>query len=267
MIQLNKIYHGDCLKIMKYIPDNKIDLTVTSPPYDTLRNYNKSLTWNRNIWKAIIQELFRITKQGGVVVWVTGDATIRGNETGTSFMQALWAKKCGFNLYDTMIYFKFNRMPMNHRRYDQSFEYMFIFSKGIPKTFNPIMKQNITAGKIIRGNRRQNSGEELLPIHGIGKRIKKESIDINVWGFNTGWNHTYKEKFLKGHPAIFPEELAHDHILSWSNEDDIVLDPMMGSGTTCKMAMQLKRNFIGIEINKDYCNLANKRLKNLSRFL
>ena len=137
-IELDKIYLGDCLEVMKGFPDNIIDLTVTSPPYDNLRTYNDSLLWNEDVWKAVLQQLYRVTKQGGVVVWVVGDATIKGSETGTSFKQALYAKEVGFNLHDTMIYQKQFYLPLTHNRYEQEFEYMFVFSKGDTKTFCPI---------------------------------------------------------------------------------------------------------------------------------
>lgn len=102
----NYITLGDCVELMKEIPDDFIDLTVTSPPYDNLRDYNNEMTWNFEKFKEVAKELFRITKPGGVVVWVVGDATIKGSETGTSFRQALFFKDCGFNLHDTMIYKK-----------------------------------------------------------------------------------------------------------------------------------------------------------------
>ena len=256
-----KIIQGDCLEEMKNIPDGSVDLTVTSPPYDNLRNYNgNNELWSEQVWKDCIEDLYRVTKDGGVVVWVVCDATIKGSETGTSFKQALWAKECGFNLHDTMIYEKLCYMPKTHNRQEQAFEYMFVWSKGKPKTVNHKMKKNREAGKIISGNHRHD-GNNLEPIRSTGKAIADEGIDINIWRYKTGWNHSYSESYLKGHPAIYPEKLAKDHIKVWSNEGDTVLDPFMGSGTTGKMAKQLDRNFIGIELDKEYFEIAKKRIE------
>ena len=256
---VNKIICGDHLIIIKDIPDNVIDLTVTSPPYDNLRTY-KGFTFD---FKGIAKELYRITKKGGVVVWIVGDSTINGSETGTSFRQALYFKEIGFNLHDTMIYQKLCYMPLTHNRYENVFEYMFVFSKGRPKTFNPKTKLNKEVGKKITGRHRHN-GSNLETIHGEGKLIKRRGIDINIWQYKTGWNHSYSDKKLIGHPAIFPEKLAQDHIISWSNKGDILLDPMCGSGTTCKMAKILGRRFIGIDIGPEYCEIARRRVNTIA---
>ena len=244
---------------MKKIPDSSIDLTVTSPPYDNLRTYNgNNALWGEPVWKSVIEELYTVTKPGGVVVWVVGDATIKGSETGTSFKQALWAKECGFNLHDTMIYQKVNYVPLTHNRYEQSFEYVFIWSKGRPNTFNPIQIPCKNAGKVEKYGleRRQNHGaKHAMRLYKDTEYIatKDTKIASNIFAYTLG-----KEK--TGHPAPFPEKLAHDHIISWSNEGDTVLDPFMGSGTTGKMAKQLGRNFIGIELDKEYFEIATKRI-------
>lgn len=254
------LINGDCLEEMRKIPNGSIDLTVTSPPYDNLRTYNgNNALWGEHVWKAVIQDLFRVTKQGGVVVWVVGDATIKGSETGTSFKQALWAKECGFNLHDTMIYQKQNYVPLTHNRYEQSFEYVFILSNGAPNTFNPIKIPCKNAGKLEKYGleRRQNHGaKHAMRLYKSTEFIatKNTKIAPNIFSYTLG-----KEK--TGHPAPFPEKLAHDHILSWSNEGDTVLDPFMGSGTTGKMAKQLGRNFIGIELDKEYFEIAKKRIE------
>ena len=255
---LNKVIQGDCLGVMKTLEDNSVDLTVTSPPYDNLRDYN-GYTFD---FEGIAKELYRVTKQGGVVVWVVGDATIKGSETGTSFKQALYFKEIGFNLHDTMIYHKLCYVPLTHNRYEQTFEYMFVFSKGKPKTFNPRMKPNVEAGKKISGGFRHN-GTDLKPMHKAGQKIKDFSIDTNVWSTKVGWNHSYTDEIVKGHPAVFPEKLAEDHILSWSNEGDTVLDPFAGSGTTLKTAKKNNRNYIGIEISEEYCKIAEERVSKL----
>ena len=202
----------------------------------------------------MIEELYTVTKEGGVVVWVVGDATIKGSETGTSFKQALWAKECGFNPHARRIYEKAQSCFGSNNCYLQAFEYMFVFSKGKPKTIN-----------FIRDRVNVRFGEESMGATGIKKdgtkaeRIKKEMKPKgkrkNIWKYGVGGGDT-------GHPAVFPEKLAHDHILSWSNEGDTVLDPFMGSGTTGKMAKQLGRNFIGIELDETYYNIAKERIEN-----
>ena len=243
---------GDCVEIMRKMDDACIDLTVTSPPYDNLRTYNGYCFDFENVAK----ELYRVTKDGGVVVWVVGDATIKGSETGTSFKQALFFKECGFNLHDTMIYAKANPMPCKSKRYTPAFEYMFVFSKGQPKTFNPIMEDCKFAGK--------KSARTVIYADGTRKHYNKgfykdTKVKRNVFEYNVG---TGKGRGIK-HPAVFPEQLANDHILSWSNPNDIVFDPFMGSGTTAKMSMLNNRRFIGCEISEEYCNIIKDRLNNV----
>lgn len=251
----------DCLDGLKLLDDESVDLTVTSPPYDNLRTYNGYSFDFENIAK----ELYRVTKQGGVVVWVVGDATVNGSETGTSFRQALYFKEVGFNLHDTMIYAKENYVPLTHNRYEQQFEYMFVLSKGKPKTFNPLMKKNAYFGNSGGGTFRQN-GKDLEKKHKT-EDIKEMSIKPNIFWYKIGNLNTSDEKYAHKHPAIFPEKLANDHILSWSNVGDTVLDIFMGSGTTAKMAMFQNRNYIGFEISEEYCKIAEKRiLDNINLF-
>jgi DNA modification methylase len=240
------------------MPDNFLDLTVTSPPYDNMRMYNGYSF----PFEAIATELYRVTKKGGVVVWIVGDATVNGSETGTSFRQALYFKEVGFNLYDTMFYEKASRIPTEGRYYN-TVEYMFILSKGKPKTLN-----------FICDHKNSSVGQRKLKDSCInkGKNVKKEgeyhiypefSRRSNVWRYGTGrpsdLNNILKGTGLK-HPAIMPEKLATDHILSWSNEGDIVYDPFAGSGTTPKMAGILKRNWIASEISLEYCDIIKQRL-------
>ena len=248
---------GDCLERMKEIPDGSVDLTVTSPPYDNLRNYNNSLDWGDHVWKPVLQELFRVTKDGGVVVWIVADATIKGSETGTSFKQALHAMDCGFNLHDTMIWNKptFTATGALKVRYAQVFEYMFVFSKGKPKAFNPIKDRvNKSFGAKKHGNVRQADGS-MKPETSKGKPIAKYGQRFNVWDMNTELSSK-----TRLHPAPFPEHLVNDHILSWSNPDDVVFDCFMGSGTTGKMALINNRKFIGIEKDAGYFEIAKQRL-------
>jgi DNA modification methylase len=252
---LNKVICGDCLEVMGELPDNYIDLTVTSPPYDNLRTYN-GFSFD---FEGIAKELFRVTKQGGVVVWVIGDSVVRGSETGNAFRQALHFKEIGFNLHDTMIYQK-NAFPFPDKtRYAQVFEYMFVLSKGKPNTTNIIRVPTKEANRIKnkKSYQRLPNGETVPMKYETGKSERNKE---NVWMFEVGYMKTTKDKFAFQHPAMFPEQLAHDHIISWSNEGDIVFDPMCGSGTTCKMAKQLGRNFIGIDISEEYCEIAKQRI-------
>jgi len=244
---------------MAEIEDGCIDLTVTSPPYDNLRTYKDSLEWGEHIWKPVIEQLYRVTKQGGVVVWVVGDATIKGSESGVSFKHALYAKECGFNLHDTMIYVKNNPMPYKHNRYLPSFEYMFVFSKGKPKTFNPILVSTVNGGGKLTTTQRDVGGTKRLG-HGYGKKRNKSRYKFNVWNYNVGKNQTTNDSIAFDHPAIFPDALANDHIISWSNEGDIVFDPFLGSGTTGKMAKLNNREFIGIEKVEEYFKIAQDRI-------
>jgi len=249
---------GDCLEHMKEIPDGSVDLTVTSPPYDNLRTYNNSLDWGEHVWKPVLQELFRVTKRGGVVVWIVSDATIKGSETGTSFRQALYAKEIGFNLHDTMIWEKstFSAVGALKTRYAPVFEYMFILVKGKLKTFNPIKdKPNKHFGVKHHGTYRKGDGTTKEVVgKSKGKIVAEYGQRHNVWQVN-------EEKVLnKLHPAVFPEQLANDHITSWSNENDVVFDPFMGSGTTGKMAILNNRKFIGIEKDETYFKIAQDRI-------
>lgn len=243
----------DCTEGLRKLPDNSIDLTVTSPPYDDMRQYN-GFNWN---FEETAQELYRVTKQGGVVVWIVNDKTHNGSETGTSFKQALYFKNCGFNLHDTMIYAKVNPIPQNHNRYEQSFEYMFVFSKGKPKTFNPILEPTKNGGKVFNwGDRTTKMDAKQCRRHRATEQltVKPTKIKNNIFYYSIGGGKT-------GHPAVFPEQLAQDHISSWSNEGDIVLDPFIGSGTTAKMALINNRQYIGFEISKEYCDKANLRIE------
>lgn len=253
------IFLGDCVETLgKEIYEDSIDLTITSPPYDNLRTYNGyGLLWNEQKWKEVIKELFRVTKSGGVVVWVVADATIDGSETGTSFKQALWAKECGFNLHDTMIWQKqtFTDTGSLRTRYGGVHEYMFIWSKGKPKTFNPIKDRPTKGVRKKHGTVRQPDGTT-KPQSSLGKIYdNKFAQRFNVWQINTETSN--KNRF---HPAQFPEKLVYDHIISWSNEGDVVLDPFMGSGTTGKISKQLNRQFVGIEIDKGFFEIAKTRI-------
>lgn len=248
---------GDSKEELSALEDESIDLTVTSPPYDNLRSY-KGYTFD---FEGIATELYRVTKKGGVVVWVVNDATIKGSESGTSFKQALYFIEIGFNLHDTMIYAKKNPPPNAGVRYQQSFEYMFVFSKGKPKTSNILLRKrrNKTGDK--RTYRKKAFSRDKDGNFNQNEYFVKEFVPReNIWFYYVGGGNSTKDMEAFKHPAIFPEELAKDHILSWSKEGDVVLDPFMGSGTTGKMAILHKRDFIGIEISKEYADLAKDRI-------
>ncbi len=259
LLELNKIYCENCLVTMSKMQDNFVDLVVTSPPYDNLREYNGYVF----DFESIARELYRIIKIGGVLVWVIGDATIKGSETGTSFKHALYFKDvCGFNLHDTMIYEKSGSIPSSNR-YTQIFEYMFILSKGKPLHLNLIRdKENKWAGSKTFGRTsfRKKDGSIVVK---SGKRIISDiGMRTNIWRYANGYGFGQKNKIAYEHPATFPEQLAKDHILSWSNEGDLIYDPMCGSGTTLQMAKECNRDFIGSDISKEYCKLANRRVFN-----
>ena len=246
---------GDCLEIMPTFPDKSIDMTITSPPYDNLRTYGGSLEWGEHIWKPIIAELFRLTKDGGVVVWVVADATVKGSETGTSFKQALYFKEIGFNLHDTMIYEKPALSFPDKNRYYQAFEYMFVLSKGKPKAFHQICdRTNKTAGSTVHGTERNPDGSTAHKCC-LGNVTPLVGARFNIWRIpNPG-------KAGNEHPATFPMQLATDHILSWSNPGDTILDPFAGSGTTGVACINTGRDFIGIELLPKYYEIATARIE------
>ena len=250
------LIQGDCITEMQKMESNIIDLTVTSPPYDNLRTYAGTLEWNFEIFQRVANELYRITKDGGVVVWVVGDKTVKGSETLTSFKQAIYFNEIGFNVHDTMIYKKTNPIPQNHNRYEQCFEYMFVFSKGKPKTFNPIKEETKNKGKSFDwGGRKTKMDDSQCRRHRESELIEVNpaKTKMNIFEYSIGGGKT-------GHPAVFPKQLANDHIISWSNENDVVFDPFMGSGTTGKMAKLNNRRFIGIEKVPEYFEIAQKRI-------
>lgn len=250
------IYAENCLDTMARMESDLVDLTVTSPPYDGLRTYN-GYSFD---FESIAKELYRITKPGGVVVWVVSDATQKGSESGTSFTQALFFKEIGFNLHDTMIFAKENPVPLTHNRYEQQFEYMFILSKDKPKTFNPILKANKKAGKMREGRYYKNADSQSTTNGNTPGKIANKSIANNIWFYYVG-NRGLQKLGIK-HPAMFPLDLAIDHIVSWSNEGDLVYDPFLGSGTTGLAAKKLNRRFIGSEISIEYAQTAIERIKN-----
>lgn len=245
---------GDCVEIMNGWPDNCIDLTVTSPPYDDLRNYN-GYSFD---FPAIAAELLRVTKIGGVVVWVIGDR-INGGRTLTSFRQALHFQDIGFSMHDVMIYQKKNTPFMRKNAYTNAYELMLILSKGSPVTFNPLKTPTKRSGYELLVH---NKGADAVNNKKLGK-LNGMKTRTNIWSYAVGLGGTTRDRIAFKHPAVFPEKLAEDHILSWSNPGEVVLDPMCGSGTTCKMAALNGRDYIGIDISDDYIDIAKERLSPL----
>jgi len=252
LIELNNIYNEDTLETMSRMNDNSIDMVLTSPPYDDIRNYD-GYTFE---FEKIVKELYRVVKVGGVVIWVIGDKTNKGSETGTSFKQALYFKECGFNIHDTMLYYKNNPMPTQGKRYHQHFEYMFCFSNKVPTTFNPIMEECKYTGVVNMKNRGKDGSLEYKKV----ERTTEKKVG-NVFFYSVGGGISTKDKVAYEHPAIFPEQLANDQIITWSNESDVIYDPFMGSGTTAKMCILNNRNYIGSEISKKYIDITNERLE------
>jgi len=260
---LNRIIKGSSDKVLSKFEDNTIDLVITSPPYDDLRDYTQEEAWNFKIFQKITKQLFRVMKKGGVVVWVVGDKVEKGKKSLTSFKQALYFQEIGFNMFDVIIYEKSGSGPPHKSRYFNTFEYMFILSKGLPKTINILKdKKNKWAGVSTYSNvtRREKDGT----LTDKGKKVVNEfGTRTNIWKYNNGNGFTAKDKIAYHHPAIFPEKLAEDHILAWSNEGDIILDPFGGSGTVAKKAIELNRQWIHIDISKEYCDITKKRIKDI----
>lgn len=258
---------GDCIEQMDKLMEDgvTVDLTITSPPYDEIYDYGGTLIWSDEVFKKVADRLFRITSDGGIVVWVVNDQMKNGSETGTSFKQALYFMEIGFKLHDTMIYAKNNPVPNARTRYQQSFEYMFVFSKGKPKTTNILTEPRSNKWndkRCFRKEKRFNRDKdgEFTAKKDFHFDINEEVPRRNIWYYSVGLNGSTKDKEAFAHPAIFPEKLAQDHILSWTNEGDLVFDPFMGSGTTGKMAILNNRDFIGIEKVEKYYEISLKRI-------
>lgn len=268
MVEINKTHNESCLVTMKSMPDDFVDLTVTSPPYDDIRNYNKKIGKISDEFNGysfpfedIAKELYRVTKKGGVVVWVVNDSMDKGSESLTSFRQALFFKEIGFNVHDTMIYRKLNPVPNAGTRYQQMFEYMFVFSKGKPKTTNIELRERSNKCNDKRVYRKKKFSRNKDGEFNENDYFVKEMVpEYNIWDFYVGGGNTTNDKVAFKHPAIFPEELVRRHIISWSNEGELIYDPFMGSGTTSKMAIITKRNYVGSELSKEYCDIETERL-------
>ena len=255
---MNQIWNEDCLYTMaNRLSPASVDLTVTSPPYDEIYNYHGG--GEQYDFEQVANALYDVTKPGGVVVWVVGDQTLDSNESGTSFMQALYFKEMGFNLLDTMIYQK-NVRPFGSKfTYYQCFEYMFILSKGKPKTTNLICDRvNIEKSNPRFTNTVRQKDGHTIKMKGV--TWKKNGKRGNVWHYDTGYQKTTTDRFAFEHPAMFPDKLAQDHIESWSNVGDLVYDPFLGSGTTTLAAKNMDRQFAGSEISAKYFAIAQRRM-------
>lgn len=250
-IATNRLYVADCVEFMQEMEADCIDLTITSPPYDDLRNYN-GYSFD---FESIAEGLFRVTKKGGVVVWVVGDRIKKGR-TLSSFRQAIWFQGIGFNVHDVMIYRKKNTPFMRSNAYTNCYEFMFVLSKGCPKTFNPLTEPTVRNGMEMLVT---NKGPDAVN-NKVLKELKKKKTRTNIWSYAVGLHGTTSDRIAFKHPAVFPEGLTADHIDSWSNEGDLVFDPMCGSGTTCKMALLKNRQYIGVDISKEYIDIAKKRI-------
>jgi site-specific DNA-methyltransferase (adenine-specific) len=256
-VEPNVIHNSDCIALMRTLPECCIDLTVTSPPYDNLRNYN-GYTFD---CENIAQELYRITKIGGVLVWVVGDKINNGNRSLTSFRHAITFQEAGFNIHDVMIYRKKNTPFMRSNAYTNCYEFMFVCSKGSPKTFNPLMEKTARHGfeMLVYNKGADGVNKKVL------KELKSEKVRTNIWDYAVGLGGSTNDKEAFKHPAIFPEKLAEDHILTWTNANDLVFDPMCGSGTTCKMARLHGRQYLGCDISAQYVTIARHRIESMEK--
>ncbi len=252
-MEINKNYNESNLETMAKMPDCFVDLTVTSPPYDNLRIYNGYSF----PFEDIAKELFRVMKKGGVVVWVVGDKVKNGDRSLNSFKQCIYFQEVGFNVHDVMIYQKKNTPFMRSNAYTNCYEFMFVFSKNKVTTFNPLKTKTARQGfeKLVSNKKADGINNKV-----VGE-LKEEKTLTNIWSYAVGLGGSTNDKIAFQHPAIFPERLANDHILSWSNENDLVYDPFMGSGTVAKMSILNNRNWIGSEISSEYCEIIDQRIK------
>ena len=246
------LFVANCVDFMRDMPEGCVDLVVTSPPYDNLRDYNGY----EFCFSAIANELYKVIKPGGVVVWIVGDK-INGGRSLTSFKQCIHFQEIGFCVHDVMIYQKKNTPFMRSNAYTNCYEFMFILSKGKPKTFNAITENTVRSGfeMVVQNKKSDGVNNKVL------KELKKEKTKTNIWQYAVGMGGTTSDKIAFKHPAVFPEKMAYDHILSWSNKGDLVFDPMCGSGTTCKVAAKAGRRFLGVDISQDYIDIAMQRME------
>ena len=246
------IHTADCVRFMETMEAAAVDLVVTSPPYDDLRDY-KGFDFD---CEAVAKGLAEVVKEGGVVVWVVGDR-INGGRTLTSFDHAFIFRDAGFTVYDAMIFKKRNTPFMRKRAYTNCYDFMFVFSKGTPATFNPLRSPSVRSGlaplPYLKGTDGINRKTE--------RELSEHKVRTNIWSYAVGRNGTTADMYAFKHPAMFPENLARDHILSWSDPGDLVFDPMCGAGTTCKMAKATGRRWLGVDVSREYTTIARRRVR------
>lgn len=248
---LRGFYCADCVDFMAGMKAGTIPLTITSPPYDDLRDY-RGYSFP---FEDIARQLLRITSDGGVVVWVVGDK-INGGRSLTSFRQGVFFQEIGFSMHDVMIYQKKNTPFMRSNAYTNCYEFMFVLSKGKPAIFNPLKMKTARYGRerLVANKRADGVNRK------VWAELKQEKTRNNVWQYAVGLGGTTKDKIAFEHPAVFPEKLAEEHVLSWSNPGDLVFDPMCGSGTVGKVALLNSREYLGTDISREYVKIAKKRL-------
>lgn len=248
------IINDDCVRYLDTLEDECLKFVITSPPYDDIRRY-QGYSFD---FESVASALARVLRPGGVIIWNVADATRNGSETGTSMRQALRFMELGLRLHDTMIYEKRNPMPTSRtaRRYHQAWEYVFCLSKGTPETFNPIMvptKHGHARANMRHRGRNGNTG------YNKTKRNSHTKVR-NIFTYTIGGGHTTADREAHGHPALMPERMAEDQILTWTNPGDTVFDPFNGAGTSGKMAVKNHRNYIGTEVSREYCDLSRLRI-------
>lgn len=256
-LALNKIHHFDAVVGLRLLPADCIDLTLTSPPYDWIRDYNGTFDPAKFPFVRIAEELYRITAPGGVVLWITRDQQQDCCESGTSAKQMLYFKNIGFNV-QTMIV---DSISARHRRYCYGMppQFCFVLSKGRPKAFHPIRdKPNTEPGRIKSWSARNRDGRIRK---GKPKEIPKYGRRSHIWLYPTGFGLVSDDPLPRNAPAPMVETVAGDLMLSYSNPGDLILDPMAGLGTTGKVAVKLNRQFIGFERVRKYCDVANDRVR------
>ena len=255
--KINKIVQGDAIKVLKQCKPDYFNLTVFSPPYDALRDYNGFSLSLHNLGEA----LFRVTKPGGLVVLVIQDQTKGGHKSLTSFRTIVdWCDNIGFGLWECSIYNRHGKEgAWWSKRLRVDHEYMPIFIKGDkPEYFNkePLKIPCKHAGKFMMGGANRNKDN---------KTIESSKIIINntkcpgtVWNLSNGGD---KVQMKRDHPATYPDQIPYRFIQLFCPPNGIVLDPMVGSGSTAIAAKILGRKYLGIDISPEYCKLARNRLK------
>lgn len=260
---MNGLQLGDCLEGMRQIDSNAVDLTVTSPPYDAMRDYGGH-EWD---FAEIATELFRITKPGGIVAWNVQNQIIGGQESLSAERQRLYfCDACGFRPHSTIYVLTTAafRKP-SKARYADTVQLVYIFSKGTPKTINILKdRKNKTAGASVRYGTRKKDGSRR---YGNLKITPDLGYRTNAWYIKQCVQPHASNKFIHEHPALMPEPLAQDLVLSFSNPMELVLDPFAGAGTTARAAILSGRQYVGFEVHKPYYELAMKNIDDAHRVL